>query len=233
MCRHIFEQNQDFLSEYPFIPYKRPFVETPQMEKDITSFYEFMNRRRSVREFSSKAVPRSVIENIIMTASTAPSGAHKQPWKFCAVSNAELKSKIREAAEEEEKVNYSGRMSDEWLRDLAPLGTDEHKPFLEVAPWLIIMFKKAYEIEEGEKRKNYYVNESVGLAAGFLLAAIHHAGLVALTHTPSPMDFLGKLLNRPSNERAFLLIPVGYPAHDAMVPDIERRSLNQISEWYE
>lgn len=203
------------------------------MKEASEAFFDFMDLRRSVREFSSETVPRGVIEDLIKTASTAPSGAHKQPWTFCAVSNAALKTKIREAAEEEERVNYTSRMSDEWLRDLAPLGTDEHKPFLEVAPWLIIMFKKAYTMEEGEKRKNYYVNESVGIAAGFLISAIHKAGLVTLTHTPSPMDFLGKLLNRPANERAFLLLPVGYPAGEAMVPAIERRGLDQVSEWYE
>lgn len=221
------------MSEHPFIPFSRPFVPAEEMDKDINSFYQFMDQRRSVRDFSDTPVPRSVIEKILLTANTAPSGAHKQPWTFCAISNAEIQTKIREAAEEEEQQNYNGRMSEEWLRDLAPLGTDEHKPFLEIAPWLIVMFKKAYDMEDGEKRKNYYVNESVGLAAGFLLAAIHHAGLVALTHTPSPMDFLGKLLGRPSNERAFLLIPVGYPAADATVPDISRKPLEDISVWYE
>ena len=221
------------MSEHPFIPFTRPFVSAEEMDKDINSFYQFMDQRRSVRDFSDTPVPRSVIEKILLTANTAPSGAHKQPWTFCAISNAEIQTKIREAAEEEEKLNYNGRMSEAWLRDLAPLGTDEHKPFLEIAPWLIVMFKKAYDMEDGEKRKNYYVNESVGLAAGFLLAAIHHAGLVALTHTPSPMDFLGKLLGRPSNERAFLLIPVGYPAADATVPDIHRKPLEDISVWYE
>lgn len=203
------------------------------MKQNARAHFDFMNLRRSVREFSSQPVPKEVIEDLIKTASTAPSGAHKQPWTFCAVSNEELKTKIREAAEEEERVNYSGRMSDEWLRDLAPLGTDEHKPFLEIAPWLIIMFKKAYSMEGDEKRKHYYVNESVGIAAGFLISAIHHAGLVTLTHTPSPMDFLGKLLGRPNNERAFLLLPVGYPSDDAQVPDISRKGLERISEWYE
>lgn len=221
------------MSEHPFIPYQRDFVSPEAMEQDISKFYEFMDQRRSVRDFSDKPVERSVIEKIILTANTAPSGAHKQPWTFCVISNAEIQTKIREAAEEEERQNYTSRMSDEWLKDLAPLGTDASKPFLEIAPWIIVMFKKAYDIENGEKRKNYYVNESVGLAAGFLLAAVHQAGLVALTHTPSPMDFLGKLLNRPSNERAFLLIPVGYPASDATVPDISRKPLEDISVWYE
>lgn len=221
------------MEKYPFIPYQRDFIDADAMKQNARDHFEFMNLRRSVREFSSQPVPREVIEDLIKTASTAPSGAHKQPWTFCAVSNEELKTKIREAAEEEERVNYSGRMSDEWLRDLAPLGTDEHKPFLEIAPWLIIMFKKAYSMEGDQKRKHYYVNESVGIAAGFLIAAIHHAGLVTLTHTPSPMDFLGKLLGRPNNERAFLLLPVGYPSDDAQVPDISRKGLERISEWYE
>lgn len=198
-----------------------------------TDFYRVMQSRRSVRHFDSEPVPRQVIENIIKTAGTAPSGAHKQPWTFAAISNAGLKSKIREAAEKEEQLNYSGRMSDEWLRDLAPLGTDAHKEFLEIAPWLIVVFKKAYDLVDGEKRKNYYVNESVGLAAGFLLAAVHQAGLVALTHTPSPMDFLSQILKRPANERAFLLIPVGFAAKDAQVPDIKRKEPNQIVQWYE
>lgn len=221
------------MSEHPFIPYQRDFVAPEEMAQDISKFYEFMDQRRSVRDFSDRPVDRAVIEKILLTANTAPSGAHKQPWTFCAISNAEIQTKIREAAEEEEQQNYGGRMSETWLRDLAPLGTDANKPFLEIAPWLIVMFKKAYDVVDGEKRKNYYVNESVGLAAGFLLAAIHHAGLVALTHTPSPMDFLGKLLNRPANERAFLLIPVGYPAGDAMIPDIQRKPLEDISVWYE
>jgi nitroreductase len=198
------------------------------------SFYEYMNRRRSLRYFSDKPVPKEVIENLIKTASTAPSGAHKQPWTFCAVSDPAIKSQIREAAEKEEYESYNGRMSEEWLRDLAPLGTDWHKPFLEIAPWLIVVFKKAYELDEnGEKRKCYYVNESAGLAAGFLLAAIHHVGLVSLTHTPSPMNFLQKILGRADNERPFLLIPVGYPAEGAEVPDLRRKSLEEVSIFYE
>jgi iodotyrosine deiodinase len=174
------------------------------------------------------------MEELIMAASSAPSGAHKQPWTFCAVSNPELKKQIREAAEEEEYRSYHGRMSEEWLRDLAPLGTDWHKPFLETAPWLIIVFRQIYEFgEAGKKKNNYYVNESVGIACGFLLTAIHQAGLVALTHTPSPMDFLTKLLGRPANEKPFLLIPVGYPAPDATVPDIQRKPTEGVIAWYE
>jgi nitroreductase len=192
-----------------------------------------MEERRSLRFFSDKPVAKEVIEQLIMAASTAPSGAHKQPWTFCAIGSADIKSKIKEAAEAEERENYSGRMSESWLKDLAPFGTDANKPFLEIAPWLIIVFKRAYELgPEGEKLNNYYVNESVGLAAGFLLTAIHHAGLVALTHTPSPMNFLTKVLDRPANERPFLLIPVGYAADDATVPQLERKEANEVIEWY-
>ena len=192
-----------------------------------------MDRRRSLRMFSGKLVPKDVIQSIIMTASSAPSGAHKQPWTFCAISSPEVKAKIRQAAEEEEYTNYHGRMSDTWLDDLKAFGTDEHKPFLEIAPWLIVVCKRAYEEKEGEKKNNYYVTESVGIATGFLLTAIHHAGLVALTHTPSPMNFLTKVLNRPANERPFLLIPVGYPADNAEVPDIQRKPPEDVIVYYE
>lgn len=195
--------------------------------------YEKLNNRRSLRFFSEKKFPVEVIENIIMAASTAPSGANKQPWSFCVISTPEIKKQIRLAAEEEEYKSYNGRMSDEWLDDLKPFATDWQKPFLETAPYLIIIFKRAYEIEiGGKKHQNYYVNESVGLACGMLLTAIHELGLVALTHTPSPMDFLTKLLNRPSNERPFLLIPVGYPAKDATVPDIKRKEKEDVLNWY-
>jgi len=183
--------------------------------------------------FSDKEVPLQVMENIIMAASTAPSGAHKQPWSFCLVSNPGLKAKIRKAAEAEEYENYHGRMSEEWLADLQPFDTNWHKPFLETAPYLIVLFKKAYDLDDdGQKSKNYYVNESVGIAAGFLLTAIHYAGLVALTHTPSPMNFLRDILERPANERPFLLIPVGYPAKDAKVPVLERKSKEDILFYY-
>lgn len=192
-----------------------------------------MDKRRTVRDFSNKRVPREVVDNILMTASSAPSGAHKQPWTFCVVVDPDLKRKIREAAEKEEYENYHGRMSKEWLDDLQTFGTDWHKPFLETAPYLIVVFKRAYEIVDGEKHKNYYVNESVGIAAGFLLAAIHNAGLVSLTHTPSPMNFLRDLLGRPENERAFLLIPIGYPAQDAEVPNIGRKKKEEVVVFYE
>ena len=216
-----------------FIPYRGPVFDQEESLKRIREFYSYMDRRRSVRHFSDRPVPRDMIEDIIRTASTAPSGAHKQPWTFCVVSDPEIKKKIREAAEKEEYESYNNRMSDEWLEDLKPLGTDWHKEFLEIAPWLIIVFKKAYDLVDGEKHKNYYVQESVGLASGFLLAAIHEAGLVSLTHTPSPMNFLQGILDRPENERPFLLIPVGYPAPDAEVPDLTRKPLDEGSVWYE
>lgn len=202
------------------------------MLKNSIDFYNTMNKRRSVREFSDKKVPQKIIENIIMTASTAPSGAHKQPWFFCAVSNKDLKHKIRMAAEEEEFKSYHGRMSEEWLKDLEPFETDHNKPFIDTSPWIIVVFKKPYDIVEGKKRKNYYTNESVGIAVGFLLNAVHNAGLVALTHTPSPMNFLEKLLDRPENEKAFLLIPIGYPAENASVPSLERKAKEQVLEIY-
>ena len=197
-------------------------------------FYDWMDERRSVRNFSDKWVPKEVIENLIKTASTAPSGAHKQPWTFCAISNKELKAQIRTAAEKEERENYESRMSDRWKEDLIPFGTDSNKDFLETVPWIIVVFKKSYDInEKGEKENNYYVNESVGLACGMLITAIKNSGLVTLTHTPSPMNFLAKILDRPDNERPFLLLPVGYPANPCYVPDIKRKSLDEIAVFYE
>ena len=201
---------------------------------DSCSFYKWLDTRRSVREFSSRPVPKKVIENLIKSASTAPSGAHKQPWTFCAISNPLLKTKIRKLAEIEEKENYDSRMSDRWKKDLEPLATDMNKPFLETAPWLIVAFKKAYEIDEnGNKHNNYYVNESIGISCGILITAIHNAGLVTLTHTPSPMNFLAKVLGRPKNERAFLLLPVGYPETPAYVPELKRKTLEEVSIFYE
>ncbi len=196
-------------------------------------FYEYMDRRRTVREISSKPIPKEVINNIIMTASSAPSGAHKQPWTFCAISSQDIKSKIREAAEKEEYDSYHGRMSERWLKDLAPIGTNWQKPFLEESSWIIVVFKKVYEEIEGEKANNYYVNESVGIACGILISAIHNAGLVTLTHTPSPMNFLTKILERPSNERPFLLLPVGYPDGEVYVPDLERKGLDDVAVFFD
>lgn len=208
----------------------------PSEEELIQSshdFLELMEKRRSLRFFSERPVPDMVIQNLIMTASSAPSGANKQPWSFCAVCSPSLKKQIRQAAEEEEYRSYHSRMNQEWLQDLAPLGTNWEKPFLETAPWLIIVFRRGYELgTDGHKHQNYYVNESVGLACGFLLTAIHQAGLVALTHTPSPMDFLTKILSRPQNEKPYLLIPVGYPAPNATVPNIRRKSQEEVLVWY-
>ena len=213
-----------------------PFAFTPFSEKAMIkrseNFYQYMDKRRSIRTFSNKPVPRNVMENIIKTASTAPSGAHKQPWTFCLVGNVELKQQIRKAAEEEEYKNYHGRMSDAWLQDLQPFKTDWHKPFLAKAPWLIIVLKKPFEIVDGKKQKNYYVNESVGIACGLLISAIHNAGLVSLTHTPSPMNFLEKILERPENERAYLLLPVGYPESGTTVPALQRKKWNEIAKIY-
>lgn len=221
------------LNGYPFIHYSKEVYSTDDLLQRSKVFYENMDKRRTCRDFSDKPVPREVIENILRTASTAPSGAHKQQWNFCVVHDAALKQQIRAAAEAEEKESYDNRMSEEWLKDLAPIGTDWQKPFLETAPYLIIVFSRSYEIEaNGHKHQNYYVKESVGIACGFLLAAIHEAGLVALTHTPSPMNFLSKILNRPANEKPFLLIPVGYAADECWVPDIKRKSLEEISVWY-
>lgn len=202
-----------------------------QLERS-EAFYHLMDKRRSLRFFSDQAIPENVIENIIKTASTAPSGAHKQPWKFCVVQSPEIKKAIREAAEKEEYENYNGRMSDDWLKDLEKFDTNWKKPFLEIAPALIVVFKETYGFEKGDKSKNYYVNESVGLATGMLLAAIHHAGLISLTHTPSPLNFLSKVLDRPENEKPFLLIPIGYPSEDAVVPILERKKLNEIMVKY-
>ena len=219
--------------EYPYVKHSSETFSEEEMIKRSTDFFSWADTRRSVRDFSDKKVPLEVMENILMTASTAPSGAHKQPWTFCLISNAELKSRLRELAEGEEKKSYEGRMSDEWLEDLAPLGTDWEKEFIDIAPWIVVVMKRAYEFgEDNKKRNNYYVSESVGIASGFLLMAIHNAGLVALTHTPSPMNFIAKALERPENERPFLLIPVGFPTETAMVPDLERKSKDDIIEYY-
>ena len=202
-----------------------------KMRSRSESFLNEIITRRTVREFSDRIVPIDIINNCIKTAASAPSGANKQPWQFVVVRDSGIKTKIREAAEKEEKEFYGHRATKEWLEDLNQFGTDWHKPFLEIAPYLIVVFRKIYDLEDdGTQRKNYYVNESVGIASGFLLAALHHAGLATLTHTPSPMNFLGEILNRPKNERAFLLIPVGYPAKDAEVPDISKKPFGEISK---
>jgi len=184
-----------------------------------------------VREFSPKPVPRELLDTILRTAGTAPSGANKQPWRFVVVTDPGVKKEIREAAEKEEKESYEHRMPQEWLDDLAALGTDWHKEFLEIAPALVVVFSIEYEKVGDRTKKNYYVKESVGLAAGLLLLAIHNAGLVSLTHTPSPMNFLQRILGRPANERPFLLIPVGYPADGVTVPNISRKSPDEFVIW--
>ena len=202
-----------------------------EMIQRSQSFLSEISTRRTVREFSSKPIPLEVVENCIKSAGTAPSGANKQPWTFAIVQDKKVKAKIRIAAEKEEKEFYSHRATKEWLEDLNQFGTNWEKPFLETAPYLIIVFKQIYDVNEtGSQRKNYYVNESVGIASGFLLAALHNAGLATLTHTPSPMNFLGKILNRPENEKAYLLIPVGYPSEKAKVPNIKKKPFSEISK---
>ena len=188
-------------------------------------------KRRTVRKFSNRDVPIEIIKNCIKSAATAPSGANKQPWQFVIVQDTNVKVKIRQAAEKEEKEFYRHRATKEWLDDLNQFGTDWQKPFLEVAPYLIVVFRQVYDLEEnGSQRKNYYVNESAGIASGFLLMALHNAGLATLTHTPSPMNFLSEILKRPANEKAFLLIPVGYPSRDAEVPEITKKPFIEISK---
>lgn len=207
------------------------FSEQDMLGRSLAN-YEWHNKRRSVREISSKPFPREVLDNIIRTASTAPSGAHKQPWTFCIIESPDIKRKIREAAEEEEKTSYESRMSDQWLEDLKPFDTNWKKPFLTKAPYLVVVFRRAYDLIKGEKVNNYYVNESVGIACGMLISAIHYAGLVTLTHTPNPMNFLSKVLDRPKNERPFLLMPVGYAESDAYVPNLKRKDLNELIANY-
>lgn len=215
-----------------FIQYSPTIYTEQKMFARADEFYGLMDHRRTVRDFSSRPVDRQLIDQILKIASTAPSGAHKQPWTFCVVSNPDLKRQIREAAEKEEYENYHGRMPQDWLDDLAALGTDWKKPFLETAPYLIVVFKKSYDLVNGSKKKNYYVQESVGLACGFLIAAIHYVGLVCLTHTPSPMNFLQEILNRPEHEKPFLLIPVGFAADSVSVPALKRKTLEEIAVYY-
>ena len=214
------------IENFPYISYSSKSLESDAILKNASHFYDQMEERRSVRDFSDKLVSQEVIEKIIHTASTAPSGAHKQPWTFVAIQNPEIKSEIRKAAEKEEFESYTKRMTDEWKDDLKPLGTDWRKPFLEIAPWLIVIFSQT---TASDKSKHYYVQESCGIAAGFLIAAIHQAGLCTLTHTPSPMNFLKKILNRPDNERPYLLLPVGYASENCYVPDIQRKTLSEVS----
>ena len=211
------------------------FIERPpdEMKERAKSFYEDLRRRKTVREFSPRPVAREVIEDCLRAAGTAPSGANLQPWHYVVVSDPAIKTRIREAAEIEEREFYSGKAPQEWLEALAPLGTDEVKSYLETAPFLIAVFAQNYALlPDGRKVKNYYVTESVGISLGFLIAALHHAGLATLTHTPSPMGFLSTILDRPANERAFLLLVVGYPADGVRVPDIGKKPLGEIATFF-
>lgn len=217
----------------PTIPLAFERISADEMRSRADAFYERLSTRRSVRFFSDEPVPLEVIHRAILTAGTAPSGAHKQPWRFAVVTDPDLKRQIREAAEAEERETYAHRMSEEWREALAPIGTDWRKPFLETVPALVVVFRKDYDLApDGSRNKNYYVQESVGIATGMLIAALHNAGLATLTHTPSPMNFLQKLLKRPPNERAYLLLPVGLPAEDCTVPDFERKPLDDIMVRY-
>jgi len=219
--------NQNFISLSNYKGYP-----VDEMLKRSQAFYDDIKKRRTVRDFSDKQVPKEIIENCILAAGTAPNGANLQPWHFVIVSDTEIKKKIRTAAEEEEKEFYSKRAPKEWLEVLEPLGTDENKPFLEKAPYLIAIFSKSYEVLfDGRQVKQYYAIESTGIATGMLITAIHNAGLVSLTHTPSPMNFLNDILERPKNERPFLLLVVGYPSENAKVPDIKKKSLQEIASF--
>ena len=221
MSQPIFDALADY-REYP----------PDEMARRAAAFHADLRRRRTVRDFSSREVSREVIEDCLRAAGTAPSGANLQPWHFVVVSDAELKSRIRRAAEDEEREFYHRRAPQEWLAALAPLGTDEHKPFLETAPYLIAVFAQSHgRLDDGRTVKHYYAQESVGIATGFLIAALHHAGLATLTHTPSPMGFLNELLGRPANERPFLLLVVGHPAEGATVPRITKKRLDEIATF--
>lgn len=219
--------------EYPHVRFEFDSPTDDEMIASARAFYERMNRRRSVRFYSTRAVPRECIEAAVMAASTAPSGAHMQPWTWVVIDDPTLKRKIRIAAEKEEKESYTGgRMSQEWLEALAPLGTDWRKPFLDDAPYLVVCMQQRYGFRpDGTKRKHYYTSESVGIACGIFITAIHEMGLVTLTHTPSPMRFLNTILKRPKNESPYILFPIGYPADDATVPDLRRKSLDEIISW--
>jgi iodotyrosine deiodinase len=214
------------INGFPHIQYSPNEISLDETINQSEKYLFSLQSRRSIRDFSDRQVPQIVIENLIMAAASAPSGANKQPWTFCAISDKTIKKQIREAAEKEEFESYNSRMPEQWLKDLAPLGTDWQKPFLEVAPWLIVVFAQT---TGPQKEKHYYVQESVGIACGFLIAAIQEAGLATLTHTPSPMNFLKKILNRPDNERPFLLLPVGYPADEVFVPEITKKGLDEVA----
>ncbi len=217
-------------AQYPFRPLGFERLEVDEMRQRATTFESSMLRRRSPRLFSDRPVPRDLIESAIRSAASAPSGAHKQPWRFVVTQSSAVKAAIRAAAEEEERVNYlDNRMNAEWQSALAPIGTDHHKEFLEIAPWIVVLFEQRYEqLSDGRRRKNYYVKESVGIAAGMFITAVHQMGLATLTHTPTPMAFLTRVLGRPENERPFIMFPVGYPLPGVRVPDFDRKSLDEV-----
>ena len=218
--------------EPKFVPYSFQHLPADEMVRRGRAFLDQMWSRRSVRDYSDEVPPRECIELAIRTAQSAPSGAHRQPWRFVVIDEPDVKRRIREAAEQEEKENYEHRFPQEWLDALAPLGTDWRKPFLEHAPYLVVVFREVHgRDEQGRKITNYYVNESVGLACGLFIAALHAMGLVTLTHTPNPMSFLSEILGRPANEKPYILFPVGYPAEGAQVPDLHRMSLDDVVQW--
>lgn len=221
--------------QYPFHEYEAVDRSVDEMTDRAAAWYAEMERRRSVRMFSDRAVPKHLIETAIATASTAPSGAHQQPWTWVAVSASEIKRRIRVAAEEEEQTNYlENRMNEAWQAALAPIGTDWHKEYLEVVPWIVVLFEQRYGFTDtGDRTHHYYVKESCGIAAGMFITALHHMGLSTLTHTPSPMAFLSKLLGRPANERPSILFPIGYPLPGAKVPTLRRKSLEDVTVWFE
>ncbi len=222
------------MPEHPHVALGARQLSADESLERSAAFLDAMAARRSVRSFSDRPVPRVLVERAILTASTAPSGAHMQPWTFVAVSDLSLKRQIRTAAEAEERASYGGRMPQEWLEALAPLGTDWRKPFLETAPWIVVLFAQRYGVRaDGSTRKHYYVQESCGIAAGLFVAALHQMGLATLTHTPSPMRFLTEILERPPGEAPFILFPVGYPHPDATVPDLARKPLDEVAVWRE
>lgn len=220
----------ELAERHPFLPLDFHRYPVDEMRRRADAFHTEMERRRSVRMLSDEPVPFDLIERAIETAGTAPSGAHHQPWRFVVTGDPQVKQQIREAAEAEERTNYeAGRINDEWRRELEPLGTDWHKEFLEKAPWIVVLFEERYGLSDtGQRRHHYYVKESCGIAAGIFITALHHMGLATLTHTPSPMAFLSKLLGRPDNERPFVLFPIGYPVDGCLVPDLTRKGIDEV-----
>lgn len=222
----------DVAARFPFHPLEFTRFPPSEMKRRAVDFHDEMDRRRSVRMLSDEPVARELIETAIATASTAPSGAHQQPWHFVATDDPALKQQIRQAAEDEERINYDGRMNERWQQELAPLGTDWHKEFLEVAPWIVVLFEERYGIrDDGSKRTHYYVKESCGIAAGMFITALHHMGLATLTHTPSPMAFLTRLFARSERERPFVLFPIGFPVDGCQVPTLRRKPLTDVATF--